>query len=91
MRSDLHLWENPFRDLCRRADTIRVRDFARRPADGHRVGADDPLAKCFHLFVMSQHDSLFVVDGEEILGLLRFSDVYRMVSKTLRECECWKE
>jgi len=86
MRAELHLWEDPFRDLCRRADRIRVRDFSRPPAEGHRVVADDTLAACLHLFVMSRHDALFVIDGDEIVGLLRFSDIYRMVSRILHDC-----
>ena len=88
MRSDLHLWEDPFRDLCRKADTIRVRDFTRIPDKGHLVTQDDRLAKCFHLFVMTRHDSLFVVENDEIIGMLRFSDVYRLASRTIRECGC---
>ncbi|HSL16682.1 MAG TPA: CBS domain-containing protein [Methylomirabilota bacterium] len=86
MRSDFHLWEDPFRDLCGRADRVRVGDFAKLPARGHRVAPDDPLATCLHLFVMIRHDSLFVVDGDTVLGLLRFSDVYRLVSRSLHEC-----
>ena len=88
MRSDLHLWEDPFRDLCRKADTIRVRDFIRVPDKGHLVTQDDRLAKCFHLFVMTRHDSLFVVEDDEIIGMLKFSDVYRLASRTIRECGC---
>lgn len=86
MRSDMHLWEDPFRDLCRKAGTIRVRGFIRTPDDGHLITRDDGLAKCFHLFVMTRHDSLFVVDDDEIVGMLRFSDVFRLVSRTIREC-----
>ena len=94
MRSDLHLWEDPFRDLCRKADTIRVRDFIKTPDKAHSVTGDDRLAKCFHLFVMTRHDSLFVVgddDGDGIIGILRFSDVYRLAARTIRECACGTE
>lgn len=89
MRSDLHLWEDPFRDICRKADTIKVRDFIKTPDRAHAVTGADRLAKCFHLFVMTRHDSLFVVDdddGDVIIGILRFSDIYRLAARTIREC-----
>ncbi|MFH1349866.1 MAG: hypothetical protein ABII26_02920 [Pseudomonadota bacterium] len=44
------------------------------------------MAKCFHLFVMNRHDALFVLEGDEIVGLLRFSYVYRKASGTMKEC-----
>lgn len=31
----------------------------------------------FHLFVVRRHGSLFVKDGQNILGLILFSDVYK--------------
>ena len=50
------------------------------------VGTNDTLAKCFHLFVMNRHDTLLVVQGDEIIALLRFSDVYKKVSQTMKKC-----
>jgi len=35
---------------------------------------------------MNRHDSLFVVEDNEIIGLLRFSDVYKKVSKIMKAC-----
>lgn len=86
IREEYHLWESPFRDLCRKAEKIRVMDFVKGPSEGQSVGIADTMAKCFHLFVMGRHDALFVVKDAEILGLLRFSDVYRKVSETMKAC-----
>lgn len=86
MQEDYRLWENPFKDLCQKAADVRIRDFYKSPSGGQMVKADDPLAKCFHLFVMHRHDSLFVTQGDEIIGLLRFSDVYRRVSDSMKAC-----
>lgn len=36
--------------------------------------------------MVGRHDSLFVKDGERIVGLIRFSDVYRKIAQTMREC-----
>jgi Mg2+/Co2+ transporter CorC len=87
MQDDYQLWENPFKDLCRKAQEVQVKDIIKGVSKGQSVRADDNLAKCFHLFVMNRHDSLFVVEGDEmIIGLLRFSDVYRKSSMIMKEC-----
>lgn len=86
MQKDYRLWEDPFKDLCRKSVEVKIRNFIRAPGEGQTVGPEDTLAKCFHIFVMNRHDSLFVVKGDEIIGLLRFSDVYRKIAQTMKEC-----
>lgn len=86
MKKDYNLWENPFRDLCKKAGDVRIKQFIKAPDDGQCVGPEDPLSKCFHLFVMHRHDSLFVIEGKDIIGLLRFSDVFKEVSKNIKLC-----
>lgn len=86
MQKDYDLWENPFQDLCRKAGDVRLKDFIKPPSEGQMVGMDDSLVKCFHLFVMNRHDALFVMENDEIVGLLRFSDVYRKASGVMKEC-----
>lgn len=86
MEKDYDLWGNPFEDLCRKARNVRVKDFIKAPSEGQTVRLDDSLVKCFHLFIMNRHDALFVLDKDEIVGLLRFSDVYRKASGVMKEC-----
>ena len=86
LRRDYNLWENPFKDMCRKAGDIRIKDFIREPSEGQTVHAKDSMAKCFHLFVVERHDALFVIEDDRIVGLLRFSDVYREVSRTMKAC-----
>jgi hypothetical protein len=86
LREDYHLWESPFKDLCRKAEAVKVRDFIKGPTEGQSVGMADSMAKCFHLFVMNRHDALFVVEEDQIIGLLRFSDIYKKVSGVMKAC-----
>ena len=86
MQEDYNLWGNPFHDLCRKAANVQVKDFLKGPSEEQSVEADDLMAKCFHLFVMNRHDSLFVLEHKEIIGLLRFSDVYLEVTRVMKEC-----
>jgi CBS domain containing-hemolysin-like protein len=87
MRKDYALWESPFKDLCRKAADVHVKDFAKIPNEGQTVYAEDTLSKCFHLFVVNRHDTLFVMEKNEFIGMLRFSDVYRKVAQTMKECK----
>jgi len=86
MRKDYDLWESPFKDLCRKAADVQVRDFMKIPNEGQMVNAKDTLSKCFHLFVVNRHDTLFVMEKNEFVGMLRFSDVYREVARSMKEC-----
>ncbi|MDD2603748.1 MAG: CBS domain-containing protein [Desulfobacterales bacterium] len=86
MQKDYGLWEDPFKDLCRKAVDVHVRDFIKPLQAGQIVGADEDLTKCFHLFVMNRHDSLFVEEKGNLVGLLRFSDVFKRVSQTMKRC-----
>jgi hypothetical protein len=86
MREQLRLWEKPLGELCKKAYRIRIEDFIKLPVSSQMVNADDELDKAFHLFVVGRHDSLFVLDGPEIVGLIRFSDVYRKIKEIVKAC-----
>lgn len=86
MQDEYRLWQTPFKDLCRKAGEVMIKDFIRIAEEGQTVGIDDPLTRAFDCFVIGRHDSLFVVDGKKIIGLLRFSDVYKKMSETMKAC-----
>ena len=86
MREQLRLWQKPLDELCKKAYGIRIEKFIKLPTPDHMVKADDKMDTAFHQFVVGRHDSLFVKDGEEIVGLIRFSDVYRKIKETMRAC-----
>ncbi|MBF0233874.1 MAG: CBS domain-containing protein [Desulfamplus sp.] len=86
MEKDYNLWENPFKDLCHKAKDIQINDFIKAPSKGQSIGPNDPLVKCFHLFVMNRHDALFVFENDDIIGILTFSDLFNKASKVMKEC-----
>lgn len=83
IRKDYRLWHEPLRELWRRANQIKIRDFIKMPAADQMVAADDKMDLAFHVFVVSRHGSLFVLEKSEIIGLLLFSDVYRKIKETM--------
>jgi predicted transcriptional regulator len=86
LKDELRVWERPLAELCRKAVTVKIQKFIKLPTPDHMVHAEDSMDKAFHLFVVGRHDSLFVTDGNAIVGVIRFSDVYRKIVQTMREC-----
>lgn len=86
MKDELLLWQRPLAELCSKATGVRIKNFIKLPTPDHMVNADDRMDKAFHLFVVGRHDSLFVKEGERIVGVIRFSDVYRKITQTMHEC-----
>ncbi|MCK8600355.1 CBS domain-containing protein [Desulfoferrobacter suflitae] len=86
MKEELLLWQRPLAELCSKATGVKIGNFIKLPTPDHMVNANDRMDKAFHWFVVGRHDSLFVKEGERIVGVIRFSDVYRKITQTMREC-----
>lgn len=85
MKEQTTLWSKPLDDLCDKAKDIQVKDFIQPPKSSQIIDQDANLNSAFHRFVMFRHDSLFVMDGKKLTGLLRFSDVYREIGRRIKE------
>ena len=85
MQEQARLWVKPFDDLCGSARNLQVREFLRKPSESSILEAGDSLDAALHRFVIGRHDSLFVKEGEELVGLLCFSDVYREISRQIKD------
>ena len=86
-REHFAILERPLADLCSKAGSTRVGDFLRPVSDIQTIGPEASLNEALHRFIISRFDSLFVVDKGKLAGLLRFSDLYREIYKTITE-EC---
>lgn len=79
MREQMEHSTAPWDDLCAKAKNTRIKDFLRKPTPGQVVQAGDSLNEALHRFILGRHDSLFVTDGQKLVGVIRFSDVYREI------------
>jgi len=86
MKDDYRLWQDPLGDLCRKAGDIRIESMLNVPGPTQSVKIEDNINTAFHLFATARHDSLYVMDGERIVGLLRFSDVYAAICRVIKAC-----
>ncbi len=84
MRQTATLWSKPLEDLCGKAKNVQIKDFLKRPKPTQVIQAEDSLNNALHNFVFGGHDSLFVTEGGRLVGILRFSDVYRFIGDKIK-------
>ena len=81
-----HLWENALDDICKKAAKLIVKTFMYAPTEGEYVKEDTSLEEAIHQLVMGRHQSLLVTRGEDIVGILRLTDVFREISDKISSC-----
>jgi len=86
MKDEFRLWHRPLGELCEKANSIKIHNFIKMPTPDHMVMIDDNVDIAFHLFVVRRHGSLFVKDGQNIVGLILFSDIYKKIRETMKSC-----
>lgn len=77
MQDQFALWGDDTLDLCNIASNIKCSDIM-LPAEQH-IGQDETIAQAIHKIIMWQTLSLLVVEGDEIVGIIRLSDVYSSI------------
>ncbi|GAB6057435.1 CBS domain-containing protein [Desulfonatronum parangueonense] len=84
MREQAQHLSAPWDDLCVKAKNVRVKEFLRKLTPAQVVQASDSLNEALHRFILGGHDSLFVTDGQKLVGVIRFSDVYREIQGKIK-------
>lgn len=87
MMKDLQLWQTPLKDICKKADSIYVRDIMYTPAEGEYVSQRASLDEAIHQLVIGHHQSLLVVEDNNVTGILRLTDVFNSLIEVVNECE----
>lgn len=56
---------------------------------GEFIKENDSMDKAIHQLIIGRHHSLLVTSagGREIVGVLRLTDVFQLVSDAMKECE----
>ena len=84
MREQMEQMSAPWDGLCARAKDARVKDFLRKLSPAQVVQVSDSMNEALHRFILGGHDSLFVTDGQKLVGVIRFSDVYREIQSQIK-------
>jgi CBS domain-containing protein len=80
------LWDEPLEDICKKASEIIVKNIMRFPTEGEFVDENASLNDAIHQIVIGRRQSLLVMKGYEIVGLLRLTDIFREIGKRVRDC-----
>lgn len=78
-------WNQPLTDLCKAAGGRKVSEVMYTPTGGEYIRADASLQEATHRLVIGHHHSLLVTEGEEIVGVLRLSDLFDSVCRTMKK------
>ncbi len=82
MMETYKFWDYKFEDICRRAKNIVVKDVCHSIAEN--IDEEAPLSEAIHKFVMWQSLSIPVTRGNDIVGLIRLSDLYSEMAKVIK-------
>ncbi len=87
MLEQLRFWDKPMDDICRKAARIKVKEFMYTPGEGEYISEDSSMDRAINQLVMGHHQSLLVMKGEKIVGILRKTDVFIEIVGTMKACE----
>ncbi len=86
LMKDYRLWESPLHDICKKACVIKITDYIHKPTEGEFVDEEAALDEAIHLLVLGNHQSLLVTRSDEIVGIIRLTDVFAAIFHIMKEC-----
>jgi CBS domain containing-hemolysin-like protein len=87
MMDQYRLWDTPLSAICQKASGIKVSKIMYSPSEGEYVDENANLDEAIHMLVMGHHQSLLVTGKNEIIGILRLTDVFAAIFHTMKECQ----
>jgi len=76
LEEQYRLWDKPLDDVCRKATELRVQDCMTKSSAGEYIEEDASLSQAINQLVVGRHQQLLVTSSEEIVGILRLTDVF---------------
>jgi CBS domain-containing protein len=88
MMEQYSLWDRPLESLCLTAAKEKVKEIMHTPTEGEYIEENASLDAAIHLLVVGHHHSLLVTQGRNIVGILRLTDVFSLITQKLSELQC---
>ena len=76
LEEQYRLWDKPLGDVCRKATKLRVQECMTKPFAGEYIEEDASLSQAINQLVIGRLQSLLVTNSDEIVGILRLTDVF---------------
>ncbi len=86
MMQDRNLWQGDLDALCNRLAGKKVKAIMYRPTEGEKVEEDATLGEAFHALLLGHHQSLLVTSGKKIVGILRLTDMFKLLCERIKLC-----
>jgi CBS domain-containing protein len=84
MLENSSLWAEPLQLFGERAATLKVSDFIQAPSEGEYIDQNATLGEATHQLIVQPYLSLLVTDDDEVVGILRLSDVFAKVCDIIK-------
>ena len=84
MLEDNALWAEPLQFVRERATQLKVGDFIQAPSEGEYIDENATLGEAIHQLVVYPYHSLLVTSGDEVVGILRLSDVFTKICDIIK-------
>lgn len=78
------LWAKPLQFVVQRAAKLKVSDFIHPPSEGEYVDENATLGEATHQLVAQPYHSLLVTRDDEVVGILRLSDVFTKICDIIK-------
>ncbi|MBT8372278.1 MAG: CBS domain-containing protein [Deltaproteobacteria bacterium] len=79
------LWAEPLQFFAERAARLMVSDFIHAPSEGEYIDENATLGEATHQLVVQPYHSLLVTSGDEVVGILRLSDVFAKICDIIKD------
>lgn len=81
-----NLWQDPLDQICEKVAHIHVKAFMKSPKESEIIEPDASLGEAIHQLVLGHHQSLLVTKNKKVVGVLRLTDAYEIVSDSILSC-----
>jgi hypothetical protein len=83
LKSDA-LWTEPLQFFGERATRLKVSDFIQPPSEEEYIDENATLGEATHQLIVQPYLSLLVTSGDEVVGILRLSDVFTKICNIVK-------
>lgn len=83
MQEQYRFFDKPLSQLCKKAADLKVKNFMQKMTEGEFLDENATLDEAIHMLIMGNHQSLLVTSDKQIAGILRLTDVFAAVFRSL--------
>jgi len=79
------LWDESCESLVKKAKNRKVKEIMYSPQEGEYVDEDITIPEAIHQLIMGHHQSLLVLKQDKVIGVLRLTDVFKIICDLIVE------